>query len=130
MINLDLLQDFLNDLDVGMPVYLNMFPEELQYTEPTDIKDAVAFSLKTIKSNPVMERTNMRLLVRAGHPMTALKTGEKFINALDHRTNVVLGNTQIILFNPTDMTPEVMGLDQNGNSIYKVDIVILASPLE
>ena len=130
MINLELLQDFLNSLDLGMPVYINLFPEELQYTEPADIKEAIAFSLKTVRSNQVMEKTNMRCLLRSGDPTIALNTGQSLIKKLDHRTDVVVGNTQLVLFNPTDMTPEVMGLDANGNSIYKVDIVILASPTE
>ena len=113
-----------------MPVYINLFPEELQYTEPEDIKEAIAFSLKTVTSNQVMEKTNLRCLIRSGDPAIALATGQDIIQQLDHRTDVNIGNTQIILFNPTDMTPEVMGLDANGNSIYKVDIVILASPTE
>ena len=113
-----------------MPIYLNLFPDELQYQEDTaDITNAIAFSLKTVDSNPVIERTNMRFLIRGEHPEHCVEAGTKLIKHLDYRTDVSIGDTQIILFKAVDRTPEALGIDNNKNNIYKVDVLITASPL-
>ena len=130
MIDLELLHAYLNTTGIGMPVYLNLFPDELQYQEDTaDITNAIAFSLKTVESNPVIERTNMRFLIRGEHPEHCVEAGTQLIKHLDYRTDVVIGDTQIILFKAVDRTPEALGIDNNKNNIYKVDVLITASPL-
>lgn len=130
MIDLDELHTYLSSLDIGMPIYLNLFPDELQYSgNAENITNTVAFSLKTVESNPVIERTNMRFLIRGEHPDNCVKAGTKIIKQLDYRTNVIVGDTQIILFKAVDRTPEALGIDENKNNIYKVDVLITASPL-
>ena len=77
MIDLDELHTYLSSLDVGMPIYLNLFPDELQYSgDAENITNAMAFSLKTVESNPVIERTNMRFLIRGEHPDNCVKAVE------------------------------------------------------
>lgn len=130
MIDIELLHEYLNTLGLPMEVYLFLFPDENQYEiDVADIQDAIAFSLKTETSNPVIERTNMRFLIRSGHPLKCLEAGNLLIKALDLRTDVVIGDTQIVLFKAVDKTPEAMGLDNNNNNIFKVDITVVASPL-
>lgn len=130
MIDLELLQEYLNELGLPMGVFLFIFPEESQYEQDTaDIKDAIAFSLKTVSSNPVIERSNMRFLIRAGHPALCVEAGNQIISKLDMRTDVVIGDTQIVLFKAVDKNPEALGLDNNRNHIFQVDITVVASPL-
>lgn len=120
----------MNTLGVGMPIYLNLFPDELQYQDDAEnITNVIAFSLKTVDSNPVIERTNMRFLIRGEHPENCVETGTNIIKQLDYKTNVNIGDTQIILFKAVDRTPEALGIDNNKNNIYKVDVLITASPL-
>lgn len=130
MIDLEILHAYLNTLGVGMPIYLNLFPDELQYQDDAEnITNVIAFSLKTVDSNPVIERTNMRFLIRGEHPENCVETGTNIIKQLDYKTNVNIGDTQIILFKAVDRTPEALGIDENKNNIYKVDVLITASPL-
>ena len=113
-----------------MEVFLFLFPEESQYEQDVaDIQEAIAFSLKTEDSNPVVSRGNLRFLLRADHPNRCVEAGNELITKLDQRTDVVIGDTQIILFNAFDKTPEALGLDNNGNHIFKVDIKVISSPL-
>lgn len=130
MVDLELLQKYLNEIGLPMGVYLFLFPDEAQYEEGAEnIKDAVAFSLKTETSNAVIERSNMRFLIRAGHPNTCVKAGNELIKFLDMRTDCVIGDTQIVLFKAVDKTPEAIGLDNSGNHVFKVDVTVVASPL-
>lgn len=112
-----------------MEVFLFLFPEEHQYGEDVDITDAIAFSLKTEMSLPDIERTNMRLLIRAADPSVCITAGNMLIESLHLKTDLVLGGIQIVLFNAVDKTPEAIGLDNNKNHVFKVDITIVASPL-
>lgn len=131
MIDQELLQDYLNGLDLGMPVYLNLFPEETQYAaETTDLQECMAFTLKTIFNKRVIIHSNLRCLIRANHPGKCMEYGQALIKALDYKTNVILGDTQIVLFQATDTTPVPLGVDNNNNNVYQVDILVVSSPLD
>lgn len=130
MIDLDLLQDYLNGLGLSMEFYQYLFPDEAQYAEgEADITDSIAFSLKSNNSNPVVSNSNLRCLIRSDHPQKCKEVGADIIRKLNMVTDVVLGNTQIVLFKPFSLNPEAIGLDANGNHIFQVDITVVASPL-
>lgn len=125
-----LLQDYLNTLGLPMEVYINLFPEETQYEEDvSDIQNAITFSLKTTNNNSELERSNLRFLIRSNSLEVCVATGKQLIKELDMKTNVILGDTQIVLFKATDKYPLPLGVDNNRNHVYQVDINVLASPI-
>lgn len=128
MINQELFQDYLNSLGLPMEVFLNIFPEEKDYSGiAADPQDVIAFSLKTTYSVRGLEHANLRCLIRASHPKACVDCGTQLIHTLDMKTNVMVGNTQIVVFKPIDLQPVPLGVDNNGNHIYQVDVKVVAS---
>lgn len=128
MINQELFQDYLNSLGLPMEVFLNIFPEEKDYSSVSeDWQNAITFSLKTIYRGRGIEQANLRCLIRADHPITCINCGTQLIEALDMKTDVMIGDVQIVLFNAVDLQPVALGIDNNGNHIYQVDVKVVAS---
>ena len=113
-----------------MPFYQFLFPDENQYSDGVeDIKEAIAFSLKSQDSNPVVSKSNLRFLIRADHPQRCKEVGVEIIEKFNMVTDVVIGNSQIVLFKPFSLIPEPIGVDNNDNHIFQVDIITVVSPL-
>ena len=128
MIDQELFQDFLNSLGLPMEVFLNIFPEEKDYTvDAEDWQDVIAFSLKTTYYARGLEHANLRCLIRAVHPKDCMDCGTQLIKALNMRTDTMIGDVQIVVFKPIDLQPVALGVDNNGNHIYQVDVKVVAS---
>lgn len=128
MINQELFQDYLNSLGLPMEVFLNIFPEEKDYSGiADDPQDVIAFSLKTTYNVRDFEHANLRCLIRAVHPKDCMDCGTQLIQALNMKTNVMIGDVQIVVFKAIDLQPVALGVDNNGNHIYQVDVKVVAS---
>lgn len=128
MINNELFQDYLNSLGLPMEVFLNIFPEEKDYTvNADDPQDVIAFSLKTTYNVRGIEHANLRCLIRAVHPKDCMYCGTQLIKALHMKTNVTIGDVQIVVFKAIDLQPVALGVDNNGNHIYQVDVKVVAA---
>lgn len=128
MIDNELFQDYLNGLGLPMEVYLNIFPEEKDYSGiADDPQDVIAFSLKTTYNVRGIEHANLRCLIRAVHPKDCMDCGTQLIKALHMKTNVTIGDVQIVVFKAIDLQPVALGVDNNGNHIYQVDMKVVAA---
>lgn len=110
-----------------MEVFLNIFPEEKDYTGESDYTDVIAFSLKTTYAVRGLEHANLRCLIRSEQPSECMRVGTELIQKLKMLTDVAVGDTQIVVFYPVDLQPVALGVDNNSNHIYQVDIKVVAS---
>ena len=128
MINQEEFQDFLNSIGLPMEVFLNIFPEEMDYSESNqDWQESIAFSLKTTFTGRGIEHANLRCHIRAVHPRECIAAGTQIIKSLKDMKGISVGDVQIVAFVPIDLQPVPLGTDNNNNHIYQVDMRVIAS---
>lgn len=109
----------------------SQFPQEKFYplffpTKLNTIGNLVLLN-ETIGRKGCIKEMTSSITVKETSPQLALSKCEKFLEELDRTTNVIIGNTQIILMTALYENGQYAGTDENGFDYFKIEFRMLVS---
>lgn len=107
------------------------FPTETFYplifpTNLNTLGNCVILNETTGRKGCIKEMTSS-IIVKEKSPELALVKCEKFLEDLDRTTNLIIGDTQIVLMTALYENGQYQGNDDNGNVYFKIDFTMLVS---
>lgn len=115
-----LFQDWLTNQNFQFPIFMMRMPDNPDRATSFVITEGV-------ESRGSVDDLVLNFYVRSEHPANAIEECALINKALNYRTNIFLGDTQIILIKSQSVVPTPLGIDENNRHVFQMQFKMLTS---